>query len=1044
MATQSPNNNITIKVNNIAVVTSVNADGGSTWKQIESTSTTLTVNDKLYIQYANIGGTYKNNVVDVTDGSGNELTIVHDENKKYTVVTIPNGTTIVNIDYASLQNNNTNFIIVFSVSDLSNSYLKRHDKIHIEVQEEPYGNVYNCTVDATTGGTIIINQIEYQKSYTVKSVYIDNKDLEVSFIDVLNWQNNKTDRFIGTQNYTKHATIYVDYASDYGPATISPSITNISKVFNPKISFYKNTNDWDKTTKLFKHFELLPLHNISTVIPNNSYTMLNGPSYNSTFTDINYINWPVTFQYDTPFRIYNDGLALNSEYVSGNTYEVTFNLTRNKNLPYYSSDQKYRIDTNPYYRYFNFRNTNNYDATIRFTYTVNNKSTHNGEKIAGTDFIPCYTYDMFEQNHSVKFTNIWACASKQYDQSPEIDSSYFCPYIEINNVKYMCYDGFKALNLSGVTPPLVNATLLKYDIVKPKIVVPSVPNNITLSVAYNYITSTASPNPITVDYIKYQFKSAQKSDIKINENTYLDYWSNWGYNVRNDDYTLKLKLELTNEDKTKFAYDFDLETNNSNGKLSYTINDNIKTFTIKPNNENKYFEASEPEIDIFPKTSIKYVNNLIDSEGLNIHINLSYSVNKVQKLSNIISSGTTTETERFTYSDKASHKLTISSITTINPIAYIKVEWNGGSRTINNVYPGQTLLENNELKQPITWNSPSITYTFTVATTTPVQPHKYAYGIEIDGNGLTTNNVFVTFALTDDNDYIIKSYSSGTLNDTKKILTVDCTSIHNTQTIYIDKVDSSAIYTQPPYFQLYNNTTSYYVNPTLLPEYYVSSSDSTCEYKGTIKLNDYIKYNIAQEYASKINFKPISVKYKATLNILNNDNTIVKSIETGEVSTTKNTTVSIPDNYVSDAYNVAISNITGISSTGSEFPIERYNLNLVNISGQSISYNIYKPIDIDNRYSNIKITEYAMLENDLWNTHYNDILIPKTSCFMYQSSYIAPVKFESKNIISDVKLIYHDGTTKTVNINNANSMNNTFYAYVDDIYHPLKSIYIIL
>lgn len=1036
MATQSPNNNITIKVSNIQAATSVNADGGSIWKQIVSASTTLSVHNKLYIKYANVGGTYKNNVIKVTDNSGHELAKTPDNSNQYTVVTIPNGTTVVNIEYVSiLENDATTFTLVFNVKNLSNSTFNNNDKINFNITGINNEVVKHVEVSCKYGSSkvIIDNGTGGIPTFYIKNVSATNNYV-VSFFDGLNWQNNDRNNSFsfkpGTSNYID---IYVCKLYD-AQTTIAPApyILNINHFNNPQISYYYNTMEFDSDTYTFNNFIKKELHDISNNIVDNKF-IINGaqPSYNSTFTKSEYVNCPITFRYNTPFRIDSNGNTINSELVTGTatTYQVTFNLVRNSKLPYYASNQEYRVNINPYTRKFKFNQINDYNANIRFTYTVNTGSPIQSNTIPSAQtYIDIYTHDMFEKNHTVVFNNIWAYTSKEEGQSPVIDSSYFCPYININNTKYMCYNGFNygnALNLSG-TPPIVTAKLFKYDIVKPKIVVPTVPNKLNLKlVSYSCITSTASPKPITDNIKKYQFQEDTRNNLSINGDVDLDYWSNYGYNVNNNDY--KLNLELNSTDKINYADDFDVVLNNK--KLTYMSTGSNKTFTIKPNSTtNKYFSES-PDIYVYPKTSIKYINNLHDDEGLNINIRLNYSIDGINKTS-LINGGNTFETERFTYYNNAKHKLIIDNISTKNPIDYIQVNWPGGSRKINGINDSSVLLINDYLTQPITWNSPSITYTFTVVTKQPsTQPQqRYDYGIEIDGNNLPSDVGSLSISLISD-DYKIKSYSEGTLNGNSNNLTLDNIQVYNSQVIYIDKTDCTNNTTFEPKVQLYNYNTNYYIVPSVLPSNYIETSDSTCLYKGTIKLSDYISNNIAYAYKSQIKFKPIGIKYNAYLNILNKDNTVVEKISTGTVSPTQDTIISIPDDYVGDTYNVAISNIIGISNTGNEFPIERYNLNLVNLSGESTSYNIYKPIKVNNNNdANVIIKGAYFLENNNWNRHDMFIgVIPSQSnmTYIYQTTYISPIWFES-NSSCHVTINYKNHIPRNLTL----EFNSTYNMYI--------------
>ena len=1053
MATQSPNNNITIKVSNIQAATSVNADGGSTWKRIESTSTTLSVQNKLYIKYANIGGTYQNNVIKVTDDSGHELVKTPDNSNQYTVVTIPDGTTAVNIEYALIIEHENIFTLVFSVKNLSTDKISSTDKVDFDIHyysetaQNNLGNlVTHVNINCINGGSIKIDNTSNPK-FIIANVK-STSAFVVSFIDGLNYQHNSTtNTFSFNSGSTQYIDIYVDVPVKSGGSIlklVNPTITNFNNEFNPKITGYYNDGTFNLTSCLYENF-------IKKEYPSLSPVILNGPSYNSTFTNTYYVDFPITFKYDTPFRIENNNNVINSELVTGTTttYQVTFNLTRNSKLPYYASNQEYRVNTNPYQRYFTVSNKNNYNGRLQFSYTnkTNNTTKYSPDFANGENIKFCLT-DIFAKEQQLVINNIWAYGIGSNNENV-VDDSYFCPYVKINNKIYMCYDGFIGENdkviLSGAGTPLpIETTLLKYDIIKPNLISPTL-NGEKIAFSYTYIYDGEYPKPIIPGIEKYQYVVQTSNPIYLNgdeTNHIFKSWSNYGYNVKNSDY--KLVFVINNPDKINYADDFDVVLDNK--KLTYLSTGASKTFTIKPNsNTNKYFSGST-DIYVYPKTSIKYVNNLHDDEGLNVNIRLNYSIDGVNKTS-LINGGNTVETERFTYYNNAKHELIIDNISTVNPIDYIQVNWPGGSRKINGINDSSILLVNDYLKQPITWNSPSITYTFTVVTKQPsTQPQqRYAYGIEIDGNGLPKDVGSLSIALISDG-YEIKSYSEGNLNSFYDLLTLDSTQVHNTQTIYVDKNDCTEV-SEMPNIKLYNKNANYYIVETSkLPSNYIETSDSTCLYKGTIKLSNNISNNIAHAYKSQINFKPIGIKYNAYLNILNKDNTVVEKISTGTVSATQDTIISIPDDYVGDTYNVAISNIIGISNTGSEFPIERYNLNLVNLSGESTSYNIYKPIKVNN-YSNANIilTDFAVPRgNDIWETIYNNnINIPSAliDVYIYRSSYIAPRKFTAYSH-ANISLEYW-GTQTTTDVQWSDTPNPTtglYYCLVSGAYLPLKYI----
>ena len=171
------------------------------------------------------------------------------------------------------------------------------------------------------------------------------------------------------------------------------------------------------------------------------------------------------------------------------------------------------------------------------------------------------------------------------------------------------------------------------------------------------------------------------------------------------------------------------------------------------------------------------------------------------------------------------------------------------------------------------------------------------------------------------------------------------------------------------------------------------------------------------------------MNYKATLNILDKkDNKIVTTINTGTVSTSQSTIISIPEEYVNVSYNVATSNISGILSDGQEFPIKRYYLNLENLTGESTSYNIYKPIKVINESgnANVSITNAYFLDKNIWKQNsVSNCVIPyslSTTSYIYLSSYISGITFES-NVSCFANVMYSDMSTDVPTLTFDNTRN---------------------
>lgn len=903
-----------------------------------------------------------------------------------------------------------------------------------------YGKTIN--IDNGTGGNpaFSIQNIKVKKNNEVKTEYI------ASYITELGgWQNNKHTNFTKASNSTTNVTIYFDYVDGNMPVTITPLITNISGSFNPKLRFYENNENWNKETHLYDKFYL-----VSAIISNSTYQIQKGPSYNSTFTDISYVDKEdfIEFKYDTPFRIHNNNnkVIINSKLDSGSkiTYIAKFNLTRNSSLPYYANDQNYNIETEPWKAYFTVRNVNSdNNAGLQFSYI---NGTNNNAGIANT-YILTNNYgkqfclsDMFNKNQTLIIDDVWSS-----------DSNYFCPYVKIKDNYYYCYNNFITNNNKVIISPdkdtLIETKLLYYQTVKPNIILPqTISPNISnyISITYNYINESIKPNKEN----RYQYTTleARKDIQKIDGKMSLGSWSNYNCNVGNSNY--KLRFIIEGDTPVGLVDNFDVVMDGK--KLGHSDFDrNDYYYTISPTDyvSTKLFSNTAPNFYVYPKTSIKYVNNMYDSTNKVslVDINVKYSVNNITSDTISIAGNKTGKTGEFSYYDNANHTVKINNINTgVNKIDHIKITWydeNENEQDKKNktkiitgdwIYTdsgNRVLISNDNLKQPITWKSPSITYTFTVVTVSPsVDPKKYAYGISISGDGLPQDFGQLSFALDNDN-YTLKQNND--LPNTN-ILTLDSSSVHNNQMIYLDLKEGASTVT--PYVRLYNYNTNYYVKSTLLPtQYNLSSDSSNCLYIGSIKLSDYISNNISYIYPSQIKFNPIKVNYKATLNILDKkDNKIVTTINTGTVSTSQSTIISIPEEYVNVSYNVAISNISGILSDGQEFPIERYYLNLENLTGESTSYNIYKPIKVknDSGNANVSITYAYFLDKNIWKQNsVSDCVIPyslRTTSYIYLSSYISGITFES-NVACFANVMFSDTSTESPELT-FNSKRNKYSA----------------
>ena len=935
-----------------------------------------------------------------------------------------------------METNTTTFKLIFAAECLTKPFYNYI--IDFDIINDAKKIVKHVNFNSTNGTTITIDNgtgqipsfsiqnIQVRKNNEVKKEYIASY---ITGLGAEGWQNNKHTNFTKASNSTTNVTIYFDYV-DIIPVTITPLITNISGSFNPKMRFYENNGHWNEETHLYDQFSSVP-----AIISNSTYQIKNGPSYNSTFTDISYVDKEdfIEFKYDTPFRIHNNNnkVIINSKLDSGSTitYIAKFNLTRNSSLPYYAKDQNYNIETEPWKAYFTVQNVNSdNNAGLQFSYingTNNNAGTANTYIFTNNHGKQFCLSDMFNKNQTLIIDDVWGS-----------DSSLFCPYVKIKNNYYYCFNNFITNNDKVTISPdkdtIIETTLLYYQTVLPNIILPqTISPNISnyISITYNYINGSIEPNK--ENQYQYTTREARKDIQKIDGKMSLGSWSNYNCNVGNSNYRLRFKVE--GDTPVGWTDNFDVVMDGK--KLRHSDSDrNEYYYTISPIDyvSTKLFSNTAPKFYVYPKTSIKYVNNMYDSTNnvSLVDINVKYSVNNITSYTISITGNKTYKTGEFSYYDNANHTVKIKNINTgVNKIDHIKITWydedeneqdkKNKTRIITGDYiytdsNNRVLISNNNLKQPITWKSPSITYTFTVVTVPPtVDPKKYAYGISINGDGLPQDFGQLSFVLDNDN-YTLKQNND--LPNTN-ILTLDSSSVHNNQMIYLDLKEGASTVT--PYVRLYNYNTNYYVKSTLLPtQYNLSSDSSNCLYIGSIKLSDYISNNISYIYPSQIKFNPIKVNYKATLNILDKkDNKIVTTINTGTVSTSQSTIISIPEEYVNVSYNVAISNISGILSDGQEFPIERYYLNLENLTGESTSYNIYKPIKVknDSGNANVSITNAYFLDKNIWNPNpVSDCVIPyslRTTSYIYLSSYISGITFES-NVACEANVMYSDTSTE--------------------------------
>lgn len=944
-----------------------------------------------------------------------------------------------------METNTTTFELRFKAECLTEDTTKlfNHHSIEFEIIDDTTKEIVaSVSFDSNYGKTIKIDNgtgqipsfsiqnIRVRKGNNVKKEYIASY---ITGLGVEDWQNNKHTNFTKASNSTTNVTIYFDYVDTTSnkPVTIAPLITNISGSFNPKLRFYENNGNWNEETHLYDQF-----NSVSAIISNSTYEIQNGPSYNSTFTDISYVDKKdfIEFKYDIPFRIHNNNnkVIINSKLDSGSTitYIAKFNLTRNSSLPYYAKDQNYNIVTEPWKAYFTVKNVNSDNhAGLQFSYI---NGTNNNAGSANT-YISANNYgkqfclsDMFNKTQTLIINDVWSS-----------DSSCFCPYVKIEDDHYCyCFNNFITKNDNVTISPdksiLIETKLLNYQTVLPNIILPqTISPNISnyISITYNYINENIKPNRAN----RYQYTTLEvRKDIqKIDGKMSLGSWSNYNYNVGNSNYGFRFRVE----GDTPVGYTCNFDVVMDGKKLAYDGFDydwNDYYYTISPTVSHKLFSNTAPNFYVYPKTSIKYVNNMYDSTNnvSLVDINVKYSVNNITSDTISITGNKTGETREFSYYDNANHTVKINNINTgVNKIDHIKITWydeddneqEKGNKTriikgdwIYSDSSNRVLISNNNLKQPITWKSPSITYTFTVVTVSPsVDPKKYAYGISISGDGLPQDFGQLSFVLDNDN-YTLKQNND--LPNTN-ILTLDSSSVHNNQMIYLDLKEGASSAT--PYVRLYNYNTNYYVESLLLPtQYNLSSDSSNCLYIGSIKLSDYISNNISYIYPSQIKFNPITVNYKATLNILDKkDNKIVTTINTGTVSTSQSTIISIPEEYVNVSYNVAISKISGILSDGQEFPIKRYYLNLENLTGESTSYNIYKPIKVLNESgnANVSITNAYFLYKNIWTSNsVSDCVIPyslSTTSYIYLSSYISGITFES-NVACVANVMYSDTSTE--------------------------------
>ena len=104
-------------------------------------------------------------------------------------------------------------------------------------------------------------------------------------------------------------------------------------------------------------------------------------------------------------------------------------------------------------------------------------------------------------------------------------------------------------------------------------------------------------------------------------------------------------------------------------------------------------------------------------------------------------------------------------------------------------------------------------------------------------------------------------------------------------------------------------------------------------------------------------------------------------------------------------------------------------MNLENLTGELTSYNVYKPIKIQNNTeNNVIITNIEVIDKNSIGSpttlNPNTLLSSGINGYIYYSSYIIINEFKSKAQINNVSLQYYDDTNEEISINN---YNNGFY-----------------
>lgn len=1032
MATQAPNGSyITIVASDQSLATSVSTDG-KTWTTFSNGTkiNNLLVQDKLYIKYSEQGsGNFKKNITSVTNQSGTSLTITDDNTNHYSIVTVPSGTTSINIEYVAFSDVSLNYATVkFKFNNNPN-------KIFITYNG---GNVTDTASNLSTNGIRVPIYGTFGQLDIHRMSCLDDNDNDLSatyngyFVSYIGspttWTNNNSyhNTISIEANEIKTLDVYVDTHNN-NPISQSFVITNTLQPFK----FYGHELSGGVHHISDNTYQYcVDLSQFNTSVTNKSKFTLNSllPK-NYTDVELSNIDGKLYISSENDFAI-TDAKLNKIAYVKC-VGETT------SNYPYVANVTVKPVKDNLFYN-----EENNYilcATSYSSTVTFNNKNIATG---SGKDniYINYYTEDSSRleniilyqgKSTNVKFDNFRGTKYNQfkfndiyaYGTEVVMPNTHFVPYIIYKNTYQFCWDtkfwNWHTLsNSNGVSCDIVS---LPFEFVSPAITMPKVDdNNFKIHVKSTRIDDdvTNGKFPSTTAY--YQYTKTNPTAAAINNSTgslNLGNWSKYGFNVKNTPYQLSIQ---TVNIPTGYTRNFDLYLGDTT--LKPNIADDAYNYSIYVNKNYtyQYFYNNISTFDIYPTNYIKYDTDSTTQKD--------EKLSKIKFYLNFANGNNNTYNgyfyNNFNVSANAKNKidqlLKISEIPDDVNIDYVSVKCETPNTTktsrIYNVQNNSTILESTGADFENTWIEYPLTYTFSIVTKKPEEPtiKAHDYGLKLNTTSLGVSEYYIEI----NNDYIISEISgeeNPILNNNKTLY--HSNDNYNNKILYIDKKDGINI---PSTFwiRLYLTTDDYYVTNNTINPTFNTSSNTKCNKEATLYLSGYIKSNIKKIYKSIIKLNNIGIEYEAYLGIIKNSDTSTVCYDFGGAINVPSATykpLPIPDEYANDpSYNIIVTRINGIVN-GSQIPIERYNIGLIPTlpASSDNTYN-YETIKVTNNTNTdvFIISYYSWSDSSYWTQHTNtNICIPAG----IQSAYLY---FDSKMCLGELTPPIYD------------SSNNLAYCYM--------------